>query len=51
MLLSIYGGGVFFGVVGLVRGPVLAIIIRASTVAGLFKFPPSADKYSPLPLT
>ncbi|NLO94470.1 MAG: sporulation integral membrane protein YtvI [Firmicutes bacterium] len=44
MLLAIYGGVVFFGVVGLVLGPVLAIIIRATTVAGLFKFPPYADK-------
>ena len=44
MLLANYGGVVFFGGVGLVLGPVLAIIIRATTVAGLFKFQPYADK-------
>jgi sporulation integral membrane protein YtvI len=44
MLLAMYGGVVFFGVVGLILGPVLAIIIRATTAAGLIKFPPYSDK-------
>ncbi len=44
MLLAMYGGAVFFGVVGLVLGPVLAIVIRATTAAGLLKLPPYADK-------
>ncbi len=44
MLLAIYGGVVFFGVMGLFLGPVLAIVIRATTAAGLLKFPPYAEK-------
>lgn len=43
MLLAIYGGAVFFGVVGLFIGPIIAILIRATTAAGLFKFPPYAE--------
>ncbi|HHT42271.1 MAG TPA: sporulation integral membrane protein YtvI [Firmicutes bacterium] len=44
MLLAMYGGAVFFGVLGLIIGPVLAIIVRATTAAGLLKIPPYADK-------
>lgn len=44
MLLAMYGGVVFFGVAGLVLGPVLAIVFRATTAAGLFRFPPYADQ-------
>lgn len=43
MLLAIYGGVVFFGVLGILLGPVLAILIRAATLSGLFKFPPYSD--------
>lgn len=39
MILAIYGGIVFFGVTGIVVGPVIAIIIRATTASGLFKWP------------
>ncbi|NMB21375.1 MAG: AI-2E family transporter, partial [Firmicutes bacterium] len=39
MILAIYGGIVFFGVTGIVAGPVIAIIIRATTASGLFKWP------------
>lgn len=44
MLLAIYGGAVFFGVMGLFIGPILAIIIRATTSSGLFKFPPYSEE-------
>jgi sporulation integral membrane protein YtvI len=40
MLLAMYGGAVFFGVIGIFIGPILAIFIRATTSSGLFKFPP-----------
>ncbi len=43
MLLAIYGGVVFFGVLGIFIGPILAILIRAATLSGLFKFPPFSD--------
>lgn len=39
MLLAIYGGVVFFGFMGIFIGPFIAILIRAATVSGLFKFP------------
>lgn len=39
MLLAIYGGVVFFGVTGIFVGPVIAIVIRATTASGLFKWP------------
>ena len=50
MLLAIYGGVVFFGVMGLFLGPVLAIVIRATTAAGLLKFPPLRREVIPGPL-
>ena len=40
MLMAIYGGIVFFGVWGIFVGPLIAILIRAATLSGLFKFPP-----------
>lgn len=40
MLLAIYGGVVFFGFLGIFIGPIIAILIRASTLTGLFKLPP-----------
>lgn len=40
MLLAIYGGVVFFGVLGIFLGPILAILIRAATLSGLVKIPP-----------
>ena len=43
MILAIYGGVVFFGVPGIVVGPVIAIVIRATTAAGLFKWPLYSD--------
>ena len=43
MLLAIYGGVVFFGVLGIFIGPVLAILIRAATLSGLFKIPPYSE--------
>jgi len=39
MILAIYGGVVFFGVTGIVVGPVIAIVIRATTASGLLKWP------------
>ena len=39
MILAIYGGVVFFGVMGILIGPVVAILIRATTVSGLLKWP------------
>ena len=44
MLLAIYGGAVFFGVAGIFVGPILAIIIRATTASGLFKWPPYSEE-------
>ncbi|HBN95038.1 MAG TPA: sporulation integral membrane protein YtvI [Firmicutes bacterium] len=44
MLLAIYGGVVFFGVVGIFVGPIIAILIRATTASGLFKWPPYSEK-------
>ncbi|NLJ79888.1 MAG: sporulation integral membrane protein YtvI [Firmicutes bacterium] len=44
MLLAIYGGIVFFGFLGIFLGPILAILIRAATLSGLFKFPPYPEK-------
>ncbi len=43
MLLAIYGGVVFFGFMGIFVGPLIAILIRAATLSGLFKFPHYAD--------
>lgn len=43
MLLAMYGGVVFFGVFGIFIGPVIAILIRATTASGLFKWPPYPD--------
>ncbi len=44
MLIAIYGGVVFFGVAGIFVGPVIAIIIRATTASGLFKWPLYSDE-------
>jgi len=44
MLLAIYGGAVFFGVVGIFIGPIIAILIRATTASGLFRWPPYSEK-------
>lgn len=43
MLLAIYGGIVFFGVLGIFLGPIIAILIRAATHSGLFRLPPQSD--------
>lgn len=43
MLIAIYGGIVFFGFLGIFIGPIIAILIRAATLSGLFKFPPYPD--------
>lgn len=43
MLLAIYGGVVFFGFLGIFIGPILAILIRAATLSGLFRLPPYSD--------
>lgn len=43
MLLAIYGGVVFFGVMGIFLGPIVAILIRAATASGLFKIPPYSE--------
>lgn len=43
MLLAIYGGVVFFGFMGIFIGPIIAILIRATTLSGLFKFPPYSE--------
>jgi len=40
MLLAIYGGVVFFGFLGIFIGPIIAILIRAASLTGLFKLPP-----------
>lgn len=39
MLLSIYGGIVFFGVWGIIAGPFIAILVKATMDAGLWKIP------------
>ncbi len=43
MLIAIYGGIVFFGFLGIFLGPIIAILIRAATLSGLFKFPPYSE--------
>ncbi len=43
MLLAMYGGVVFFGVLGIFIGPVIAILIRGTTASGLFKWPPYSE--------
>ncbi len=43
MLLAIYGGIVFFGVLGIFLGPIIAILIRAATHSGLLNIPPQSD--------
>lgn len=43
MLLAMYAGIVFFGVMGIIVGPIVAILIRATTASGLFKFPPYSE--------
>jgi predicted PurR-regulated permease PerM len=44
MILAIYGGVVFFGVMGILIGPVLAILVRATTASGLLKWPLYPDE-------
>jgi predicted PurR-regulated permease PerM len=44
MLLAIYGGVVLFGVWGIFIGPVIAIVVRATTASGLFKWPPYSER-------
>ncbi len=44
MLVSIYGGVVFFGVAGIIIGPIIPILIRATTASGLFKWPPYSEE-------
>lgn len=43
MLLAIYGGVVFFGFMGIFIGPLIAILIRAATLSGLFQIPPYSE--------